>query len=99
MEVMKRDGTLIAFDKEKIINYARKHLNPNIKLYQMSVDENAFRLKAEDITNIQCISDVELEKEFDESVKFPPKAITFPPLQFGPVTLVPALQPFLFILA
>ena len=36
-------------DKEKIINYARKHLNPNIKLYQMTVDENAFRLKAEEI--------------------------------------------------
>jgi hypothetical protein len=50
-------------DKEKIINYARKHLNPNIKLYQMSVDENAFRLKAEDITNIQCTSDIELKKK------------------------------------
>ena len=50
-------------DKEKIINYARKHLNPNIKLYQMSVDENAFRLKAEDITNIQCTSDLELKKK------------------------------------
>ena len=36
-------------EKEKIINHARKHLNPNIKLYQMSVDENAFRLKAEEI--------------------------------------------------
>ena len=34
-------------DKEKIINYARKKLNPDIKLYQMRVDENAFRLKAE----------------------------------------------------
>ena len=43
--------------------------------------------------------DVELEKEFEESVNFPPKAITFPPLQFGPVTLVPALQPYLFIQA
>ena len=41
--------------------------------------------------------DVELEKEFEESVNFPSKAITFPPLQFGPVTLVPALQPYLFI--
>lgn len=49
-------------DKEKIINHARKHLNPNIKLYQMSVDEQAFRLKAEDITNIQCTSDIELKK-------------------------------------
>lgn len=36
-------------DKEKIINHARKHLNPNIKLYQMTVDENAFRLKATEI--------------------------------------------------
>ena len=36
-------------DKEKIINHARKHLNPNIKIYQMTVDENAFRLKAEEI--------------------------------------------------
>lgn len=43
--------------------------------------------------------DVELEKEFEETVNFPPKAITFPPLQFGPVTLVPALQPYLFIQA
>ena len=36
-------------DKEKIINHARKHLNPNIKIYQMTVDENAFRLKATEI--------------------------------------------------
>ena len=36
-------------DKVKIINHARKHLNPNIKIYQMTVDENAFRLKAEEI--------------------------------------------------
>lgn len=36
-------------DKEKITNHARKHLNPNIKIYQMSVDENAFRLKAKEI--------------------------------------------------
>lgn len=43
--------------------------------------------------------DVELEKEFDESLKFPPKAITFPPLQLGPITLVPALQPYLFVQA
>lgn len=32
--------------KEKIIKYARTKLNPNIKLYQMAIDENAFRLKA-----------------------------------------------------
>ena len=43
--------------------------------------------------------DVELEKEFEKSVNFPSKAITFPPLQFGPVTLVPALQPYLFVQA
>ena len=34
-------------EKEKIIQYARKKLNPEIKLYQMKVDDNAFRLKAE----------------------------------------------------
>ena len=36
-------------EKEKIINYALKELNPDIKLYQMAVDENALRLKAEEI--------------------------------------------------
>ena len=36
-------------EKEKIIQYARKKLNPEIKLYQMRVDDNAFRLKAETI--------------------------------------------------
>lgn len=50
-------------DKIKIINHARQHLNPNIKLYQMTVDENAFRLKAEDITNISCASNIELKKK------------------------------------
>lgn len=34
-------------DKEKIINFARTKLNPDIKLYQMKVNEDAFRLKAE----------------------------------------------------
>ena len=43
-------------EKEKIINHARKHLNPNIKLYQMSVDENAFRLKAEEIKSYVYLS-------------------------------------------
>jgi hypothetical protein len=33
--------------KEKIIQYAREKLNPQIKLNQMRVDENAFRLRAE----------------------------------------------------
>ncbi len=36
-------------NKEKIINYARMKLNPKIKLFQMKVDENAFRLNAEPI--------------------------------------------------
>lgn len=36
-------------EKEKIIKFVRKKLNPDIKLYQMQVDENAFRLKAEPI--------------------------------------------------
>ena len=36
-------------EKERIANYARIKLNPQIKLYQMRVDENAFRLKAEPI--------------------------------------------------
>lgn len=35
--------------REKIVNYARTKLNPKIKLFQMKVDENAFRLKAEPI--------------------------------------------------
>lgn len=38
-------------DKEKIIHFARTKLNPDIKLYQMRIDENAFRLKAELITD------------------------------------------------
>ncbi len=36
-------------EKEKIINYVLKKLNSDTKLYQMQVDENAFRLKAEPI--------------------------------------------------
>ena len=35
--------------KEKMIQYAREKLNPQIKLYQMRVDENAFRLNPERI--------------------------------------------------
>lgn len=35
--------------KEKIIQYAREKLNPQIKLYQMRVDENEFRLLGEGI--------------------------------------------------
>lgn len=34
-------------EKEKILNFTRTKLNPNIKIYQMQIDENAFRLKAE----------------------------------------------------
>ena len=34
-------------EKEKIIKYAREKLNLQIKLYQMCVDDNAFRLRAE----------------------------------------------------
>ena len=34
-------------EKEKMIQYACKKLNPQINLYQMKVDENAFRLRAE----------------------------------------------------
>lgn len=34
-------------EKDKIIQYARTKLNPKIKLYQMRVDDNAFRLKPE----------------------------------------------------
>ncbi len=36
-------------EKERIINYARTKLNPDIKLYQMQVDPDAFRLKPEPI--------------------------------------------------
>ena len=32
-------------EKEKIIQYVQKKLHPQIKLYQMEVDENAFRLR------------------------------------------------------
>lgn len=38
-------------EKEKIINFALEKLNPDIKLYQMRIDENALRLKAELITD------------------------------------------------
>ena len=34
-------------EKGKIIKYVREKLNPQIKLYQMRVDDEAFRLKAE----------------------------------------------------
>lgn len=34
-------------EKDIFINYARKELNPKIYLYQMHVDDNAFRLKPE----------------------------------------------------
>lgn len=33
--------------KEQISDYIRESVNPHIKLYQMTVDENAFRLKSE----------------------------------------------------
>ena len=32
-------------EKEKIIQYARKKLNPQIIFYEMEVDDNAFRLQ------------------------------------------------------
>lgn len=38
-------------EKEKIIQYAQEKLNPKINLYQMSIDENAFRLHPEIIYN------------------------------------------------
>lgn len=38
-------------EKEKIINFALEKINPNIKLYQMRIDEDAFRLKAEELPN------------------------------------------------
>ena len=34
-------------EKDIIIKYAREELNPQIKLYQMQVDDNAFRLQPE----------------------------------------------------
>lgn len=37
-------------EKEKIINFALKEISPDIKLYQMRLDEDALRLKAEEIT-------------------------------------------------
>lgn len=36
-------------EKEKMVQYAKKKLNPQISLYQMHVDDNAFRLKSERI--------------------------------------------------
>lgn len=36
-------------EKEKFIRYAKEKLNPQIKLYQMKVDDNALRLKPETI--------------------------------------------------
>lgn len=39
---------IVEKDKEKIIKVARKR-NPNIKIYQMTIDPEAFRLKAESI--------------------------------------------------
>lgn len=36
-------------EKEKIVRYVREKLNPQIRLYQMRVDENAFRLQADNI--------------------------------------------------
>lgn len=36
-------------EKEKFINFIRTELNPNCQLYQMAIDDNAFRLKAEKI--------------------------------------------------
>jgi hypothetical protein len=38
-------------DKEKIINFACTKLNPDIKLYQMKVNEDAFRLNADEINH------------------------------------------------
>ena len=34
-------------EREWMIKYAHEKLNPNIKLYQMRVDANAFRLRPE----------------------------------------------------
>lgn len=36
-------------ERDRIIRFARTKLNPQIKLYQMRVDDNAFRLRAESI--------------------------------------------------
>lgn len=49
-------------EKEKIIRYAREKLNPQIKLYQMLVDENAFRLKPDAI----LISDLSSSEAAEE---------------------------------
>lgn len=38
-------------ERDRIIRFARTKLNPQIKLYQMRVDDNAFRLQAESIEN------------------------------------------------
>lgn len=51
------------------------------------------------LQHVDVSLDVELEKEYEKSVNLTPTAIPLPPLQLGPITLVPALQPYLFIQA
>ena len=34
-------------EKEKIIQFVRKKLNPHINLYQMHIDADAFKLQSE----------------------------------------------------
>jgi hypothetical protein len=37
----------VSIEKENVIQYTRKKLNPQINLYQMRIDDNAFRLQPE----------------------------------------------------
>lgn len=56
-------------------------------------------IKTSILQQVEASLDIELEKEYEDNVNLTPKAITFPALQLGPITLVPALQPYLFIQA
>lgn len=56
-------------------------------------------IKTSILQQVEASLNIELEKEYEDNVNLTPKAITFPALQLGPITLVPALQPYLFIQA
>ena len=46
--VSKVQGLLsVSIEKENVIQYTRKKLNPQITLFQMHIDDNAFRLQPE----------------------------------------------------
>lgn len=56
-------------------------------------------IKTSILQQVDATLDIELEKEYEDNVNLTPKGIIFPALQLGPITMVPALQPYLFIQA